>query len=1600
MTTRHSTARAPANGRPTVHKRAFIPLPGDLPAARNALLVSTALGCSIAISVATPGKALAANECGVGTPVGGVTQVTCSAASYPSGITYVNSGSILQVTVTPSVSEVDGFGISLTNDEAAALYNNAYVRLYNVTGTHAGLYVNATSGDAYILNHADTFVKGFGAGSIDTGLEAISGYGATIRNYGAVYATGRNQAIGINATAQGQSAKVYQTGDIVAGKAYGALHYAPNAAVGVVVDSDFAGAYADISGNVSVTGYDSATGVHAVSAIFGSHITVDGEINVTATTGAASGVVTGIDMSSSGLGQALLYGDLNVHTYDGVDSSSAGPSYGVRSRTINTGTVEVYGNLSAIAGGNTSGLHIFSYYYGANGRVSGDLSVVSKSGTAIGAYAHSGGEFFNYSGGRQGGSANLTVGGQIDVTGQAGATGLEAYSYASAANVTAGSVNVHAQTGAAIGAEAQGYSSAYVHVNGPVYARAYNGTATGIYASATRQFDTATAYAAGDVTAHGSGYSVGVSAHASDAVTITLLGNVTAASDGGQATGLHEALAAGGDVNYLLVTGNVFAQGHTGAYGVYAYGGNVSVRVDGNVTAHTDTGLAEGVYAYGSQANVDVLGNVSASSAGTAYGVVAVGNLGANVRVGGDAGAYAMNGSAYGLSVFSRSGSATAYAGSVHAQSVGGEAYGAFVDSNKNVSTTIYHDAVATAETTATGVFSSGGNGYNNSVSVGGNVLVTGYDNSSGIAAINGDISVTVGGDVNVSTYRFGASGIYTRNQAGDTTTIIVGGNITIFDEINYASGIRVTGNGTQNVTVDGNIVVTSEYSTAQGILIHGDGATTSNLDVHGSVRATGYAQTYGVYVSGGDVTVHVDGNVDAHTYSGLAEGVAVHGDSYTYIGGSVNVSTQDGIGTGVSSTELGGPLNPNSVIVEGNVHASGTQGATGIDAEGGTIQIAVGGLTYASSVAGPVTGLKANGYSATIDTGGGVYATTMFGAATGVDVKSYGQSVDVYVGKGLTAKTTTGDATGLSVIAASGTTSVHVGGDVDASTNLGNATGIRVQSDAYTYVGGSVNVSGLGGTAMGIYSHEAGGLLAENAVVVKGDVNATGTYGATGIDAEGGAIQITVGGATIASTGGGDAFGLKASGYSANITTTGGVQAFSTANDATAIYSHTTGDSLIESGGLFASSLSGNAVGLNAHSSSGNVIVGLGYASVQSVDGDATGVDATAQKSVVVYDTGTIFVFTRYGAATGAYVHGTQGNVGLSAEEIYARSLNGAATGVHSVASVGYDNDVTSTHYVRVQAEGAATGVYAYGGNIEVGVGTNVTVTSSLGDATGVKAHSAGSVYVGVGGEVTATAFDGHAEGVLASATGGGDAIVYVGGGVTAEGEIATGVQAYSAGGEAQVVVGGDVYAKASAGSSEGVFAIGTAGGDASATVEGNVRALGEYAVGVRTTSSGGGDASVFVGGDVYARSSGSSDKAFGVQSQGHDVDVTVLGQSEAKALKSAYGVSVTATGAANVETSGAYTESFGADATGVKIIGAGSAYLLNSGGSITAEGEFDATAVNIVSSGPAEAVIYGNLSAEGFLGTPPDSTCPVHRSWPMCTAASSLSVWPAPTA
>ena len=92
--------------------------------ARSALMLGTALGCSIAVfTLGAPGQAWAVNECGPVATSGGVDTATCMRAGnpYPSGITYSDgSGNGLVVVLDPLTSvNANGNGVFANNTGGA-----------------------------------------------------------------------------------------------------------------------------------------------------------------------------------------------------------------------------------------------------------------------------------------------------------------------------------------------------------------------------------------------------------------------------------------------------------------------------------------------------------------------------------------------------------------------------------------------------------------------------------------------------------------------------------------------------------------------------------------------------------------------------------------------------------------------------------------------------------------------------------------------------------------------------------------------------------------------------------------------------------------------------------------------------------------------------------------------------------------------------------------------------------------------------------------------------------------------------------------------------------------------------------------------------------------------------------------------------------------------------------------------------------------------------------------------------------------------------------------------------------------------------------------
>ena len=165
--------------------------------ARQALLLGTALGCSIAVfSLGAPGTARAADECGGPTVVAGVDQVTCGSGSFPTGITYIDSsGNPIFVTLQSGVTS-EPVGVTVGNtgsnaytsvvvDAGATVIDtsgtgldayttgggNVYVRNYGeVFGENIGINASATSGNVYVRNDYIAFSSG-------TQISAVTGGG-------------------------------------------------------------------------------------------------------------------------------------------------------------------------------------------------------------------------------------------------------------------------------------------------------------------------------------------------------------------------------------------------------------------------------------------------------------------------------------------------------------------------------------------------------------------------------------------------------------------------------------------------------------------------------------------------------------------------------------------------------------------------------------------------------------------------------------------------------------------------------------------------------------------------------------------------------------------------------------------------------------------------------------------------------------------------------------------------------------------------------------------------------------------------------------------------------------------------------------------------------------------------------------------------------------------------------------------------------------------------------------------------------------------------------------------------------------------------------
>ena len=412
-------------------------------------------------------------------------------------------------------------------------------------------------------------------------------------------------------------------------------------------------------------------------------------------------------------------------------------------------------------------------------------------------------------------------------------------------------------------------------------------------------------------------------------------------------------------------------------------------------------------------------------------------------------------------------------------------------------------------------------------VDIGGNLNVTGnpdpqttdssFADLAGVMIMDGDNTVTIGGEVNVT---------------GDGSAVGIGAMI-----------------GNNTVNVGGGVIVEGGKQTA-GIVMHTGEEETAELSVGGDVNATSAGENADMSIgvlAGGEGTVKVDilGDVNASTEGeqDTANGVVASGSDVTMnIGGGVTASGDHA--TGAYAEIYGKSSAPEEtadagagaieVNITGDVTADGNLNAEGVHADvlGGDLTVNIGGAVSATAGGndeyGAVKGLELNvtDGTATATVGEGITAEAGSGSAGGVVIDTRGGStVNVTVENG--GVTANGAENyynaGVDVWNEGAQVQVDVTGNVES-----NGTGIAAYGDspsaenpAVTSVHVDGNVTSTGTDSHGIYadvSDETDGTerIENNSqveILVEGDV--TGENTAVWIDADTtvGTVDLTVDG-------------------------------------------------------------------------------------------------------------------------------------------------------------------------------------------------------------------------------------------------------------------------------------------------------------------------------------------------------------------------------------------------------------------------------------------------------------------------------------------------------
>jgi hypothetical protein len=757
------------------------------------------------------------------------------------------------------------------------------------------------------------------------------------------------------------------------------------------------------------------------------------------------------------------------------------------------------------------------------------------------------------------------------------------------------------------------------------------------------------------------------------------------------------------------------------------------------------------------------------------------------------------------------------------------------------------------------------------------------------------------------------------RNAAGATINASTDG------VMGQAWGIyAVSGNDTR-VYNDGTIYASSTgiYGTATGLY---GGSTNGNAYARntGTINASASGAATGVdVVAYGDASVHNSGSITANAIGKYANATGMHAYSATGIAyldntGDITVSSFEGNAIGMYGYSVGG-----------NVDVANTAGIS------------------ATSLAGLADGIFASGLYVDVTNDGGITAT---GGTWAAGVEAQGSATTTVTNTGgilAQANGLYGQAFGIYATSGTGGATVTNSGGITA---LGDyASGIQVSSD------GDVAISNTGGISAGdSSSYLSAGIYATTnyegadiTVVNDGSVTAVSIYGSSGIDVSaagtGSSASVTNSGGVVAVAYSNLGYGatgiLVAADADAGITTTGAVGAYTNGTAYGAMALASSGDaSIVASGsitangyyafGAVAASSYGTASidnsatvhadagyigqGLVAEGVAGATISNSGYveasagfaygAFAKAGDGGASitntgygeivvdgyvgiGMIGLSTNGDVTIDNAGLIRSSGYAQGVGTFALSYYGDATTrNAGEIYAVSYN-TAVGMFARADYGTAYIYNQGLSVGVSNDGEGTGARVSGSAAEVtNVGLLMGVTSNGNLATGIDAFGDNSVTVtnlGLAGGIAK--YSGDAHGVSAFSY--GDALVSNGGdaqiAAVAKYGNAYGISVQSIGGDAIVDNAGAITAYA-----------GDVGYSQPPALRAGSRAGNYAAFGIVAVSANGdGDVQVTNTGDILVAS---YENAFGVIGASSTGDVDIDSSAGSIKVSAVYGVAV----------------------------------------------------------------------------------------------------------